>query len=46
MGSLKKIILSSIILLTATGCVKIEVSMDINKDKSMNLNLIEAVDKS
>ena len=46
MGSLKKIILSSIILLTATGCVKMEVSMDINKDKSMNLNLIEAVDKS
>lgn len=35
----------SIILMT-TGCAKIEMDININKDKSMNLSIIEAFDKT
>jgi len=33
------------IIFMTTGCVKIDINMDINKDKSMNLTLLEAVDE-
>lgn len=46
MKKIKRIIILILLTLTITGCVKMEISMDINKDKSMNLGIIQAVDKS
>lgn len=46
MKKIKRIIMLILLTLTITGCVKMEISMDINKDKSMNLGIIQAVDKS
>ena len=43
---MKKIISMIIILLTLTGCVKMEVNMEIRKDKSMTLGIIQAINKS
>ena len=43
---MKKIIPLIIILLTLTGCVKMEVNMEIRKDKSMTLGIIQAINKS
>lgn len=46
---MKKLLKIGVILVTIfmiTGCVKMEVSMGINKDKSMDLEIIEAFDKS
>jgi len=41
---IKLLLIISIILMT-TGCAEIEMGIDINKDKSMNLSIIEAFDK-
>lgn len=46
MKKIKRIVMLILLTLTITGCVKMEISMDINKDKSMNLGIIQAVDKS
>lgn len=43
---MKKIISMIIILLTLTGCVKMEVNMEIRKDKSMTLGIIQAANES
>lgn len=43
---MKRIIMLVMMLLTLTGCVKFEVSMDIKKDKSMTLGIIQAIDNS
>lgn len=40
-----KILCVMALILMTTGCVKIEIGMDINKDKSMNLSIIEAANK-
>lgn len=40
------LILSLFFVLMTTGCVKVEYSVDIKKDKSMKLSLIEAVETS
>lgn len=43
---MKKTLLLIVILLTLTGCVKMEVNMEIRKDKSMTLGIIQAINKS
>lgn len=40
--SLKVLFISLMIVLTTTSCVKMNMSMEINKDKSMNFVLVEA----
>ena len=44
-NSFKKLLLILFVSFLATGCVKMDVSMNINKDKSMNLVMIMAVNK-
>lgn len=46
MNKLKRIIMLLVILITVTGCVKLEMSMDIKSDKSMTLGIIQAINKS
>ena len=46
MKRLKRIFIFIFMLFIITGCVKMDVSMTINKDKSMNVTIIEAFDES
>lgn len=46
MKKLKNIILLLIITLMTTGCMKLEVTIDIKKDKSMTFGMIQAIDKT
>lgn len=46
MKKLKKILAACLITVLATGCVKYNAIMDINKDKSMDFTIIYALDKS
>lgn len=41
-----KLLLIALMLLLSSGCVKYNVTMDIKKDKSMDFNMIVAVDES
>lgn len=43
---MKKILLTSLIIFLTTGCAKVEVDMTINKNKSMELTIIEAIEQS
>ena len=46
MKKIKEMISLIVILLTLTGCVKMEVNMEIRKDKSMTLGIIQAANES
>lgn len=46
MKKIKEMISLIVILFTLTGCVKMEVNMEIRKDKSMTLGIIQAANES
>ena len=46
MKKIKYLLLITLIVVLSTGCVKLNVNMEVKKDKSMDFNIVYAIDKS